>query len=329
MVFLYDESGAPVGLQYRNTGYAQGEFDTYYYEKNIFGDIVGVYTQDGTYIGGYIYDAWGNFTASTASGTTALQKQIVRQYNPFRYRGYYYDVETMLYYLQSRYYDPATGRFINADGYINGNGDLIGYNMYAYCSNNPVMNVDPTGDSILIALLIGGAVGVVSQYVSDVVCNLIEGEDLATSLTDVSSIVTYAGSAISGALSATGISVLGSAVSNATIDGIVYLLDSAIHGEDASENGLILHMALGASGGIAGGKGANLSKFMNMRTVAKKTLQTATTPKRILRAKVNKNLIFKKTSKFVGESILGSAITSGLNSGMAKAVQALEARFFG
>ena len=69
--------------------------------------------------------------------------------NPFRYRGYYYDTETGFYYLQSRYYDPATGRFLNADSHVNANGDLVGYNMYAYCSNNPVMNVDPSGEGLL------------------------------------------------------------------------------------------------------------------------------------------------------------------------------------
>ena len=67
-------------------------------------------------------------------------------YNPFRYRGYYYDTETGLYYLQSRYYNPQWGRFLNADGYVNANGDMIGFNMYAYCSNNPIMYTDPTGN---------------------------------------------------------------------------------------------------------------------------------------------------------------------------------------
>ena len=149
LLYFYDESGAPMGLQYRQSSYAAGVFDTFYFEKNIFGDIVAVYTEAGVKIGTYTYDAWGNCTTTVASGNTPLQSTILRTYNPFRYRGYYYDTDTGLYYLQSRYYNPATGRFINADGYVNANGDLIGFNMYAYCSNNPIMCVDPTGKSWL------------------------------------------------------------------------------------------------------------------------------------------------------------------------------------
>ena len=67
--------------------------------------------------------------------------------NPFRYRGYYYDSELELYYLQSRYYNPEWGRFLNADVYVNANGDLTGYNMYAYCSNNPVIQADYLGSA--------------------------------------------------------------------------------------------------------------------------------------------------------------------------------------
>ena len=76
-------------------------------------------------------------------------EQLIAVATPFRYRGYYYDNETSLYYLNSRYYDSANARFINADGYINANGDLQGFNMFAYCSNNPVMFVDPNGTSTM------------------------------------------------------------------------------------------------------------------------------------------------------------------------------------
>ncbi len=70
-------------------------------------------------------------------------------FNPFRYRGYYYDYDTGLYYLQSRYYNPQRGRFLNADGYVSTGTGLPGYNMYAYCNNNPVMGYDPNGNMII------------------------------------------------------------------------------------------------------------------------------------------------------------------------------------
>ena len=162
LVYLYDENGAPVGLQYRNKTYGTYTFDTYYFEKNLQGDIIAIYTENGTKIGSYTYDAWGNCTVSTESGATTSQKRIVRTLNPFRYRGYYYDTDTGLYYLQSRYYNPQWGRFLNADGYVNANGTLTGYNMYAYCDNNPVNGYDPAGKWTIStgynisAFLIGG-----------------------------------------------------------------------------------------------------------------------------------------------------------------------------
>ncbi len=149
-VYLYDENGSPIGMQCRTSAMAEGVFVNFFFEKNLFGDIVAVYNDSGVKVISYTYDAWGNHTSiwHNSSGNN-----IYAMYNPFRYRGYYYDAETDFYYLQSRYYDPVTGRFLNADGYINANGDLIGFNMYAYCSNNPVMYVDPTGESLFTILL--------------------------------------------------------------------------------------------------------------------------------------------------------------------------------
>ncbi len=196
LVYLYDELGAPIGLQYRNTSYAKGVFDTFYFEKNTFGDITGVFTEDGTKIGSYKYDAWGNCTRTAVSGITQLQRNIVNGYNPFRYRGYYYDVETALYYLQSRYYDPSTGRFVNPDGYVNANGDLLGYNMYAYCGNNPVNSTDPTGEGLLTLFLTGAVIGWVSQAISDCVTSVIDEE------VHISSPAAYIGAALGGGIGA-------------------------------------------------------------------------------------------------------------------------------
>ncbi len=77
---------------------------------------------------------------------TSTLADMVGQINPIRYRGYYYDNETGFYYLQSRYYDPETGRLINADGIIGANGDILSYNLFAYCSNNPINFSDPSGN---------------------------------------------------------------------------------------------------------------------------------------------------------------------------------------
>ena len=83
--------------------------------------------------------------------------------NPFRYRGYYYDTESGLYYLQSRYYDSTTGRFVNADSfeYLGASEDIIGYNLFAYCENNPVVKIDSDGSfGIITWVVIGTVVGV-------------------------------------------------------------------------------------------------------------------------------------------------------------------------
>ena len=154
-------------MQYRNESYAEGVFDTFWFEKNLQGDVVAIYNNAGVKLASYIYDAWGNFTVTYTNGgaTTAAQ------YNPFTYRSYYYDDDLGLYYLNSRYYDSHTGRFINADGQLN--DSLLGYNLFAYCGNNPVMYTDPEGTfifstaiiiGIIVGAIIGGTIGGIYAY---------------------------------------------------------------------------------------------------------------------------------------------------------------------
>ena len=96
----------------------------------------------------YTYDAWGKHTITDAQGKAVTAENIGNK-NPYRYRGYYYDTEFGLYYLQSRYYDPETGRFINADDVSYLDPQTIGgLNLFAYCNNNPMMYTDPLGTSI-------------------------------------------------------------------------------------------------------------------------------------------------------------------------------------
>ena len=88
----------------------------------------------------YKYDAWGGIRTEVKDETHAG----IAELNPFRYRSYYYDRETNLYYLNTRYYDPETGRFISQDdvSYLDPE-HINGLNLFAYCNNNPVMKVDP------------------------------------------------------------------------------------------------------------------------------------------------------------------------------------------
>ena len=140
IIYAYDTAGSPIGMLYRNSTYLESFFDSYLFGKNIQGDILYIYDGSGNRIVSYTYDAWGNILS--VAGTKA---STVGKMNPFRYRGYYYDVETGLYYLNSRYYDPVVGRFINADGYISTGQGLLSFNMFAYCGNNPTNYIDPSG----------------------------------------------------------------------------------------------------------------------------------------------------------------------------------------
>ena len=130
--FTYDASGTPLTMSIDGT--------VYYYVTNLQGDVVGLLDATGAQVVTYTYDAWGVGLAVT--GTKA---NSIGALNPLRYRGYVYDVDTELYYLQSRYYDPQVGRFINADGLYSTGQGFVGNNMFAYCGNNPVDRQDTSG----------------------------------------------------------------------------------------------------------------------------------------------------------------------------------------
>ena len=145
MHFTYDSTG-PLSVNYNGT--------EYFYVKNAQGDVTGMVNASGTRVVTYTYDAWGNPLATTGSLATTLGAQ-----NPLRYRGYVYDTETGLYYLQSRYYNPGWGRFINVDSQLNCSMDIGGCNAFAYCLNNPVNMADIDGH---VPKWLSGALTVVS-----------------------------------------------------------------------------------------------------------------------------------------------------------------------
>lgn len=179
--YIYDPSGLPIGFRYHKSSYAAGVWDCYYYVKNVQGDIVEIYNDNGTSVVCYSYDEYGKPTAHN-SGNGDEMANI----NHLMYRGYYYDFRSHnntdgfqgglgLYYLGSRYYDANIGRFISPDdiSYLGANGDLNGFNLYAYCSNNPVMYSDPSGHFVISTLIIGALVGAAVSAAIDVGTQLI------------------------------------------------------------------------------------------------------------------------------------------------------------
>jgi len=134
--YVYDANGQPVGMKYNGV--------QYWYQKNMQGDVVRILNASGAEVVSYAYDAWGKVLSVSGSLSSTVGAA-----NPFRYRGYYYDTETGWYYLNTRYYDPNVGRFLSPDTILGANGGLLGYNLYAYCNNNPVMFADPSGNLYL------------------------------------------------------------------------------------------------------------------------------------------------------------------------------------
>jgi RHS repeat-associated protein len=149
MRFYYDENGTPAHVKLARTK-ANGTTENlrYGYVTNLQGDVVGISDCSGVLRANYEYDAWGKLlSVKDADGNTVTDKSNIALLNPLRYRGYVYDTDSGLYYLQSRYYDPVTGRFINADALemMLLSDNILGTNLFAYCNDNPVMYSDPMG----------------------------------------------------------------------------------------------------------------------------------------------------------------------------------------
>ena len=143
--YCYDANGQLYAVSYKAN--SSTDAVTYYYAHNWRGDITSIYDGDGNMVAKYEYDDWGNvLTVTDANNSEITDPAHIANLNPFRYRSYYYDSESGLYYLMSRYYDPVVHRFLNADGYFQSGDNILDTNMNAYCQNNPIMNSDPTGN---------------------------------------------------------------------------------------------------------------------------------------------------------------------------------------
>lgn len=219
--------------------------ERYTYIRNLLGDVEYILDNDCNKVAKYVYDAWGNHKVYSAdniliydskTGVVESYENHIGNINPIRYRGYYYDIESGLYYLTSRYYDPQIGRFINADdiSYLDPE-NINGLNLYAYCGNNPVMYEDPSGHmpSWLKWLCVG--VVAVAAVAAVVVGTVVTGGTL--------------GAVIAGA----GVG----AIAGGTIGGI----NAAVNGDDVASGilgGALTGAAVGATGALGGVVGTGI-----------------------------------------------------------------------
>jgi len=266
LTFKYGVDGV-IGFTYAGVG-------EYFYKKNILGDIIGIIDSNGQEIVKYVYDAWGNHKTYVLNNSQYVDisdnlsytndgsnNKLIAELNPFRYRGYYYDIETGLYYLNSRYYDPEIGRFINADEISSlsvTNNAINGLNLYAYCLNNPVNERDDSGyfllwlfiTAIVVGAIVSAGIEVVSQGLTNGWDNINLGQVGWSALMG----------GIGGALTVSGLGVLGMTIAGASLGLVSSVGSNIIAGNNFADwhtwANIGISTGLGALFGFIGGKGA-------------------------------------------------------------------------
>ena len=254
--FVYDDGSQPFAMIYND-----GSTSTlYYYVLNAQGDVIALLNANGTLAASYNYGAWGNYSVHGADGKKTTDATFIGHINPLRYRGYYYDRETRLYYLQSRYYDFANCRFINADTFAttDANG-FLSANMFAYCQNNPIALVDHDGNSATI-------VGAVLGFVVNAADALISGKTLDQAF--MSGMVGAATGALAGfiadsALATGGMSLCAiglAALGNGGASVLNTLGTAAVFGKKVDKIDLVISGTVGTAFGALGAATSDITK---------------------------------------------------------------------
>ena len=273
--YLYDRNTI-IGMKYTY----DTSVNTYYFRRNILGDVIEIYDINGNLKVKYNYDAYGNCTI--ASETTDTNLAIV---NPIRYRGYYYDVETNLFLVSSRYYSPELCRWISPDDieYLDPES-VNGLNLYCYCFNNPIMYVDPDGHMpkwlentlkiggavLLTAALVAGSIfiagpasiilagaalgaagGLIGGGISSGISSVMSGGSFIDGFADGALSGSITG-AISGAVAASPLRVWGQVGVNALISGGSYIINNY---NNFNIGDFLFNSALGGLAGLVGGDG--------------------------------------------------------------------------
>lgn len=208
-----------------------------------------------------------------------------------------------MYYVGSRYYDPEVGSFVNPDttDILGADSELYDKNLYAYCDNNPVMRMDSDGELWIAALAAGAVVGVVSQYVSNVVGGLLDGKSLGSAMKigreDIPGLI---GAALSGALMTTGISAGGLAIANAAINTTTYLAECEMTGIKLNKTELAVNVGLGMIGDARSGGGINSKRLRGVWNTSNKKIQSSKSAVRIAKYTAKKTAVKKTVRKTIG-----------------------------
>ena len=250
----------------------------------------------GQLVAEYTYDAYGNpkIVNENENFGTALLGAIVTAYNPLLYRGYAYSVlgGTLAYYLGSRFYMPQLGRFLNADDtdFIGVGETPISCNMYAYCFNDPVNDTDPSGNiSIAFSMAIGAFLGLLGQYIMDVILNLYYGEKIWYKAT--SSTADYVVAGISGALSMLSVKKLSSVLS-ASISGMNYIINCWTNEQSIKIGTLIATIGIAIIVDMISGNGINLSNRVGIIKTSMSKIKTLVSKNKLklYKSKITSNI---------------------------------------
>ena len=211
----------------------------------------------------YVYDAWGNHKVYNASGVEQTSSTFVGNINPIRYRGYYYDTESDMYYCKSRYYKPQINRWINMDdiSYLD-KKNINGLNLYAYCYDNPIMYSDPSGHiALLITALISGVIAVGANIFSQMVLEDKSFSEIVWSEVIISGLSGF----VSGFVPGSGfLSLVGQSAVSAFVDSN---LRSLIYGEEFSLEKVIFDAAVQIiTGTVAMGISSGIDKLTSKIT---------------------------------------------------------------
>ncbi len=277
LTYYHGGSGI-IGFNYNGTDY--------YFRKNLQGDVTEIYTSAGLKVASYAYDAWGK-VLSVNNDTD----DNIGDINPIRYRSYYYDVETGLYYLNSRYYDPEIGRFINADTtdvLENAKYDINGLNLYAYCDNNPVAGRDDEGDAsfwkkLAVAVAVVVVVAVVAATVA--AATAATGGAAGAALCAVSSTLVGAAKgavigAVTGALTGAATGAVQGAVEGyqetGTLEGTLRGMGkgAAKGAVQGAQDGMLSGMVMGGIGGAMNPSFCFVAGTAVLTTLGKKAIET-------------------------------------------------------